>query len=256
MRPQNKNRMRSRNNNPNHNNNRNGGGGNKGGNPLQRGYESNGPDVKIRGTAQHVAEKYGQLARDAQASGDHVLAENYFQHAEHYYRLIVTYQAQQAQYNQQRNDENDQGDNDGGDQNDGDDEPDDSFEGRQHRFPQQQQQQQHQHQSRPQGDREPRYARRGPRPEETEQPPVAFPIRPEEASDGAERPRRERFDRGQGRDQQRREAPAANDTAAEPEAEAALPSFLTRTRRPRRTKEDSADDTSNSNAPTKPASEA
>ena len=43
----------------------------KGPNPLTRSYESNGPDVKIRGTAQHIAEKYSQLARDAQASGEH-----------------------------------------------------------------------------------------------------------------------------------------------------------------------------------------
>ena len=71
---------------------------NKGPNPLTRSYESNGPDVKIRGTAQHVADKYSQLARDAQASGDPVAAENYFQHAEHYYRLIA---AAQEQYRQQ-----------------------------------------------------------------------------------------------------------------------------------------------------------
>ena len=58
----------------------------KGQNPLTRVYESNGPDVKIRGTASHVAEKYIQLARDAQASGDPVAAENYYQHAEHYFR--------------------------------------------------------------------------------------------------------------------------------------------------------------------------
>ena len=45
---------------------------NKGPNPLTRTYESNGPDVKIRGTAQHIADKYAQLARDAQASGDPV----------------------------------------------------------------------------------------------------------------------------------------------------------------------------------------
>jgi hypothetical protein len=62
---------------------------NKGHNPLTRVYESNGPDVKIRGTASHVAEKYQQLARDAHASGDPIAAENYQQHAEHYYRLIV-----------------------------------------------------------------------------------------------------------------------------------------------------------------------
>jgi hypothetical protein len=58
-------------------------------NPLTRVYESNGPDVKIRGTANHVAEKYVQLARDAQASGDPVSAENYYQHAEHYFRMIA-----------------------------------------------------------------------------------------------------------------------------------------------------------------------
>jgi len=57
-------------------------------------YESNGPDVKIRGTASHVAEKYLQLARDAQSSGDPVAAENYYQHAEHYFRLIAAAQEQ------------------------------------------------------------------------------------------------------------------------------------------------------------------
>src|ERR687889_2482291 len=81
---------------------------NKGPNPLTRSYESNGPDVKIRGTAQHIAEKYSQLARDAQASGDPVAAENYFQHAEHYYRIIATAQEalrQQYGYTQRPFDE-------------------------------------------------------------------------------------------------------------------------------------------------------
>ena len=55
-------------------------------------YESNGPDVKIRGTASHIAEKYLQLARDAQSSGDPIAAENYYQHAEHYFRLIAAAQ--------------------------------------------------------------------------------------------------------------------------------------------------------------------
>jgi Domain of unknown function (DUF4167) len=68
-------------------------------NPLTRVYESNGPDVKIRGTASHVAEKYMQLARDAQSSGDPVAAENYFQHAEHYFRLIAAAQEQFRQQN-------------------------------------------------------------------------------------------------------------------------------------------------------------
>ncbi len=66
----------------------------KGHNPLTRVYESNGPDVKIRGTASHIAEKYLQLARDSQSSGDPVSAENYFQHAEHYFRLIAAAQEQ------------------------------------------------------------------------------------------------------------------------------------------------------------------
>jgi hypothetical protein len=57
-------------------------------------YESNGQDVKIRGTASHIAEKYLQLARDAQSSGDTIASENYYQHAEHYFRLIAAAQEQ------------------------------------------------------------------------------------------------------------------------------------------------------------------
>ena len=91
MRPGQNKRMRGRNN----NNNNSTGGSRKGPNPLTRSYESNGPDVKIRGTAHHVAEKYLQLARDAQSSGDPVMAESYLQHAEHYFRIIAA--AQQAQ---------------------------------------------------------------------------------------------------------------------------------------------------------------
>jgi Domain of unknown function (DUF4167) len=72
---------------------------NRGHNPLTRVYESNGPEVKVRGTAHHIAEKYVQLARDAQASGDPIAAEGYLQHAEHYFRLIAAAQAQFAQQN-------------------------------------------------------------------------------------------------------------------------------------------------------------
>jgi hypothetical protein len=61
---------------------------------MTRVFESNGPDIKIRGTASHVAEKYVQLARDARSSGDPVAAENYYQHAEHYFRLIAAAQEQ------------------------------------------------------------------------------------------------------------------------------------------------------------------
>jgi hypothetical protein len=85
--------------------NRKGGGGHHQ-NPLSRMYESNGPDVKIRGSASHVAEKYLQLARDAQSSGDPIAAENYYQHAEHYFRLIAAAQEQFRQntpyYHQQQ----------------------------------------------------------------------------------------------------------------------------------------------------------
>lgn len=51
-------------------------------------YDSNGPDVRIRGTAYQINEKYVALARDAASAGDHTLAENYLQHAEHYQRII------------------------------------------------------------------------------------------------------------------------------------------------------------------------
>jgi hypothetical protein len=61
---------------------------------LARNFESNGPDVKIRGTAVHIAEKYMTLARDALASGDIIAAESYFQHAEHYNRIIMAAQSQ------------------------------------------------------------------------------------------------------------------------------------------------------------------
>jgi hypothetical protein len=81
-------RGRGRNNN---NNNR------KSQNPLMRSFESSGPDVKIRGTPSHIAEKYVSLARDALSSGDPVLAENYLQHAEHYNRIILSYREQMAQ---------------------------------------------------------------------------------------------------------------------------------------------------------------
>ena len=89
---QNKQRMRNRGGGGGggHNNNNN----RRGQNPLTRVYESNGPEIKIRGTASHIAEKYLQLARDAQGSGDPVSAENYFQHAEHYFRIIAAAQEQ------------------------------------------------------------------------------------------------------------------------------------------------------------------
>src|SRR5215470_16952888 len=88
-------RMRGRNNQHHHHR--------KNQNPMSRVYESNGPDVKIRGNPSHIAEKYVQLARDAQSSGDPVAAENYYQHAEHYNRLIAAAQEQFRQQNPQFN---------------------------------------------------------------------------------------------------------------------------------------------------------
>src|ERR671931_2735834 len=113
---QNNKRMRNRNNNNNNNNRR-------GQNPMTRIFESNGPDIKIRGTASHVAEKYVQLARDARSSGDPVAAENYYQHAEHYFRLIAAAQEQFRQNQQPRGDEpissSDDGEDDGEGEDDG-----------------------------------------------------------------------------------------------------------------------------------------
>lgn len=62
-------------------------GGNKRHSGGRNNFESNGPEVKIRGTAQQVQEKYLALARDANVSGDWISAEAFFQFAEHYYRI-------------------------------------------------------------------------------------------------------------------------------------------------------------------------
>ena len=94
-------------------NHRSGGGGGNGGGlrhhgggiPLNRNhvFDSNGPDLRIRGTAQQLFEKYLQLGRDATGSGDRVMAESYFQHAEHYFRILnaINQAAQQGQQNGQ-----------------------------------------------------------------------------------------------------------------------------------------------------------
>ncbi len=63
--------------------------GRKNTNPRSQSFESNGPEVKVRGNAQQVVEKYLALARDATTSGDRITAESYFQHAEHYYRVMT-----------------------------------------------------------------------------------------------------------------------------------------------------------------------
>ncbi len=73
-----------------------------GGIPLNRNhvFDSSGPDMRLRGTAQQLFEKYLQLGRDATSGGDRVMAESYFQHAEHYFRIINA-MAQAAQQPQQ-----------------------------------------------------------------------------------------------------------------------------------------------------------
>src|ERR1700709_1734851 len=99
-------RMRNRNNNNSSSNNNSNNNNRRGQNPMTRVFESNGPDIKIRGTASHVAEKNVQLARDARSAGDPVAAENYCQHAEHYFRLIAAAQEQFRQNQSQPRTEN------------------------------------------------------------------------------------------------------------------------------------------------------
>jgi hypothetical protein len=104
-------RMRGRNN----RNNGGGGGGNfrsyQSGTPLNRNhvFDSSGPEQRVRGTAQQLYDKYQQMGRDASSSGDRVLAEAYYQHAEHYFRIITAMnQAQGNQGGQQHNQNNQQ----------------------------------------------------------------------------------------------------------------------------------------------------
>jgi hypothetical protein len=66
--------------------------GRKSNGQQNRNFESNGPDIKIRGSASHVYDKYQQLARDAASSGDRIAAESYLQHAEHYFRVMRSQQ--------------------------------------------------------------------------------------------------------------------------------------------------------------------
>lgn len=79
MRPNNQRRQRGRNN----------GGGKQKFPSRNQSYDSNGPDVRVRGTAHQIYEKYMALAREATTSGDRILAESYYQYAEHYFRVIA-----------------------------------------------------------------------------------------------------------------------------------------------------------------------
>lgn len=90
--------------------------------PLNRNhvFDSNGPDLRVRGTAQQLFEKYLQLGRDATSSGDRVMGEGYFQHAEHYFRIVsamnqaVAQQQQQQQVTHQRRSNAEEGASDDG----------------------------------------------------------------------------------------------------------------------------------------------
>lgn len=64
-------------------------------------FDSNGPDVRIRGTAYQIVEKYMALAKDANSAGDRVLAESYLQYAEHYQRIINSWEEDEATYGTQ-----------------------------------------------------------------------------------------------------------------------------------------------------------
>ena len=92
MRHGNAGRRPRNNNNNNRGHNNNGNRGNRGGAPNRmQVYDSNGPEVRIRGTAHQIVEKYQTLAKDSNAMGDRVLAESYLQHAEHYQRIISSW---------------------------------------------------------------------------------------------------------------------------------------------------------------------
>ena len=138
-------------------------------------YESNGPEVKICGSASHVAEKYLQLARDAQSSGDPVAAENFYQHAEHYFRLIAAAQEQFRQnnpyYQPQQQQQNAQGGgNSGDDDEDGEDDDQPTMGGEpyapqpQQNFYQREQQQRPQQQPQQQSQQQQPYPPREPQP--------------------------------------------------------------------------------------------
>ena len=92
--------------------------------PLNRNhvFDSNGPDLRVRGTSQQLFEKYLQLGRDAASVGDRVMAEGYFQHAEHYFRILnAMNQAaqQQGQGGQAQNGQSQHGQLNGGGQGNG-----------------------------------------------------------------------------------------------------------------------------------------
>ncbi len=90
---------RMRNNNGSNNSNRGGGGQHQQRRTVtnkNKVFDSNGPDVRIRGTAYQIVEKYLALAKDSASAGDRVLAESYLQYAEHYQRVISSWEDEYA----------------------------------------------------------------------------------------------------------------------------------------------------------------
>ena len=104
-------RMRGRNHRPNGGGGGGGGGGfrnQQNGIPLNRNhvFDSSGPEMRVRGTAQQLYDKYQQLARDASSNGDRVTGEAYYQHAEHYFRIISAINQAQGIQNPQGGQQN------------------------------------------------------------------------------------------------------------------------------------------------------
>lgn len=229
-----------------HHNNTNNSGGHQ---HPNRTLESNGPDMKVRGPASHIYERYLQLARDASSSGDRVMAENYLQHAEHYFRMLRAMQPAMpppsterfGNSNQQEfegDDEGPQGDNEGSENEAGGegDQPDVEFAGASQQQPRQQQQgddrddrrrRGRRSRFRPEGERaeggEPREGG-DERPERAERPEGARPERQE----GASRPERgERQERGDRPPRQPRERDGERPAeAAEGFSSGPKPAFL------------------------------
>jgi len=71
-------------------------------NRVNQVFESNGPEGRVRGTAQQIVEKYTSMARDANVTGDKVLSMNYYQHAEHYQRLLNEITEENAAFEKER----------------------------------------------------------------------------------------------------------------------------------------------------------
>ncbi|MED5473881.1 MAG: DUF4167 domain-containing protein, partial [Pseudomonadota bacterium] len=93
--------------------NRGRGGSRRSGTPSRNHtFDSNGPDIRIRGNAHQVHEKYINLAREASTNGEAVLAESYFQHAEHYYRILSAFTDESnSEHNKNRSNQSSSGEN-------------------------------------------------------------------------------------------------------------------------------------------------